>query len=183
MLDGGPCRVGVESTIVDCTRAPFRILRLGGVGRDELEAAVGEPIELGQSALADEVSGTADEIRVPGALASHYAPRARVVVVSADEFLATTRAECGREELVGVILPVGASREGREHPSLVVLGAPPDVTVYAHDLYRMLRAADEQGLDVVVAVAPDDTDGLGAAVGDRLRRAAAPRPSTATDGT
>jgi hypothetical protein len=69
---------------------------------------------------------------------------------------------------------IGAEPEG---PGVVALGAPADATTYAHDLYRMLRDADAQSLDLVLAVVPDGPDGpdgLAAAVADRLHRAATP---------
>ncbi|MGB8860026.1 MAG: L-threonylcarbamoyladenylate synthase [Ilumatobacteraceae bacterium] len=70
VLDGGPCPVGVESTIVDCTVTPPQILRPGGIGREEIEALLGAALGNG-----------AGPSRAPGMLASHYAPAARVVLV------------------------------------------------------------------------------------------------------
>jgi L-threonylcarbamoyladenylate synthase len=131
------------------------ILRLGGVARERVEAVLGRPV------------GVLDtgEIRAPGTLASHYAPRARVVPVSADELSAGVEAALAEGVSVGVI---GATLDdGR----VVALGAPRDGDAYAHDLYRMLRAADAASVDCVFAVLPDG-GGIGAAVVDRLRRAA-----------
>ena len=182
ILDDGPCRVGVESTIVDCAHEPFRVLRVGKVGSEELAATAGERVE-SAPARASDATTTDDDVRVPGALASHYAPRARVVVVDTkDNWLATAGAELGRGARVGVIVTDGRA-VGGWHPRLTILGAPRDATEYAHDLYRMLRAADVQRIDVVFAQQPRDHKGLGAAVADRLRRAAAPRPSDGDDGT
>ena len=158
VLDGGPCRVGVESTIVDCSRAVPAIARLGGVPRERIEALLGRPVPLLD----------AGEVRAPGTLESHYAPKATVEVCDLARVAARIEAAQADGERVGV---VGARTDD---PRVVVLGVPSDGDAYAHDLYRMLRAADAQGLDRVIAVAPD-ADGIGAAVADRLRRAAGPR--------
>jgi L-threonylcarbamoyladenylate synthase len=155
VLDGGPCRVGVESTIVDCTGPRPAILREGGVPRGRVEALLGVTVPL----------LTGGEIAAPGTLASHYAPRARVELTDRAEIEEHAMAAIARGERVGVIgAPPADAR-------VVGLGAPADVERYAHDLYAMLRAADARELDVVLAVVPDGT-GLAAAVADRLRRAA-----------
>ena len=71
VLDGGPSRVGVESTIVDCSGAEPAILRVGGISRERIEEIAGRPVPVRDQG----------EVRAPGTLASHYAPRARVVAV------------------------------------------------------------------------------------------------------
>jgi L-threonylcarbamoyladenylate synthase len=155
VLDGGPCRVGVESTIVDCTGTSPAILREGGVTRGRIEEVLGAPVAL----------LTAGEVRAPGTLASHYAPRARVELTDCGALDERAQAALARGRRVGVI---GASPTDAR---IVALGAPADAEHYAHDLYRMLRTADAHDLDVVFAVAPDG-GGLASAVADRLRRAA-----------
>jgi L-threonylcarbamoyladenylate synthase len=158
ILDGGPCRVGVESTIVDCSGREPAILRLGGLPRERLEALLERAVPLLD----------AGEVRAPGTLESHYAPRAGVELVELDALADRVEAARGRGERVGV---VGAPLDEGD---VVVLGIPRDGDEYAHDLYRMLRDADARGLDRVFAV-PPAPGGLGAAVADRLRRAAGPR--------
>ncbi len=143
ILDGGPCEVGVESTIVDFSSAAPAILRPGGVTREQLEAALGIPVPV--------VSG--GDVRVSGQLESHYAPRARVMVVVPEE--AAARAETIR-------------REGKR----TVLLSLDDVS--AQKVYASLRRADESGAEVIVVPLPAD-EGLGLAVADRLRKAAGPR--------
>jgi L-threonylcarbamoyladenylate synthase len=160
ILDGGPCRVGVESTIVDCSRPEPAILRLGGTPRERVEELLGRPVPLLD----------AGEVRAPGTLASHYAPRADVEFADLETLDAILEAARERDERVGVI---GAD-VGDDDPAVEVLGVPRDGDEYAHDLYRMLRDADVRGLDRVIAVLPDPA-GLGAAVADRLRRAAGSR--------
>jgi L-threonylcarbamoyladenylate synthase len=159
ILDGGPCRVGVESTIVDCTTDPPCVLRLGGVTGDELRSILGTDLPLG---------GTT---RAPGTLASHYAPRARVEVVAVDRVVARARELEGAAQRVGVIAE-------REHaleppPRTVTLATPDGAAEYARVLYAALREADVLGLDVVLAVPPPPA-GIGLAVADRLLRAATP---------
>jgi len=155
VLDGGPCRVGIESTIVDCTGPGPAILREGGVPRRRVEALLGTTVPL----------RTSGEVAAPGTLASHYAPRARVELTDRAEIDQRATAALARGERVGVIgvPPVDAR--------VVGLGEPADAERYAHDLYAMLRAADAGELDLVLAVVPTGT-GLAAAVADRLRRAA-----------
>jgi L-threonylcarbamoyladenylate synthase len=143
VLDGGPARVGVESTIVDVTGAEPVILRLGGVTEAQLAEIAGR-------ALARRTGG---EVAAPGTLPSHYAPNARVVVAAPDAV-----AEIVRD----------LERSGLR---VVALDAPHDAHEYAHVLYARLRNADEPGVDVIVAPEPADTGGVGAAVADRLRRA------------
>jgi L-threonylcarbamoyladenylate synthase len=155
VLDGGPCRVGVESTIVDCSRAEPAILRLGGVSRARVEEILGGAVPVLDTGV----------VRAPGTLESHYAPRARVELADASEVAERASAALDQGDSVGVI---GVEvDDGR----VVVLGVPADDEAYAHDLYRMLRDADDRGLDRVLAVVPRG-GGLGAAVADRLRRAA-----------
>jgi L-threonylcarbamoyladenylate synthase len=144
VLDGGPCRVGVESTIVDVTGSAPVLLRLGGVPERELAKVVGAALE----------HRTTGDIAAPGTLPSHYAPHARLVLTSA------TDVDARMEEL-----------RSRGH-RVALLGAPADNEEYARVLYARLRDADATGADVIVAVEPDDDGGFGAAVRDRLGRAA-----------
>jgi L-threonylcarbamoyladenylate synthase len=160
VLDGGPCTVGIESTIVDWSGAHPAILRLGGVARGRVEAIVG-PVDL-------RIDG---EVAAPGTMPSHYAPSARVVVVAAADVGAEANRSLAAGERVGLLALTGVA----EGPSeVVVLDAPTDVDDYARTLYARLRDADRLGLDVLLAV-PPPADGLGAAVADRLARAGGPR--------
>ncbi len=156
VLDGGPCRIGVESTIVDCTGDQVVVLRPGGVPVEVLEGVLGAPVgrQAGPGAAA-----------APGTLPSHYAPRARVVVAATvEEALARAAAGGGR---VGLLLP--AATAVPEGVTLLVADEDPDG--YARVLYSRLRQADRLGLDLLVAV-PPASHGVGVAVADRLQRAA-----------
>lgn len=159
VLDGGPCAVGVESTIVDFSRGAPVLLRPGGMPREAIEVIVG-PL-----AAADAGAPAA-----PGTLASHYAPRAEVVAVELDDVPAEVRRSRGK---VAVLAPRSAFGPWGE---LAVLAypMPDDVEEMARELYSALRDLDALGVDVVIAALPPAA-GLGEAVGDRLRRAAGPR--------
>lgn len=164
VLDGGPCQIGVESTIVDVTREIPAILRPGGVTREDLEAALGYPFAVPSTS----------RVRVPGQHPSHYAPRARVALVEPDKVVA--EAELARElgHQVGVLLP--ASVADAAVNAHAVLAVPASMSAYAHGLYGFLRELDERGCDLIVASLPVE-EGLGLAIANRLRRAAGPRPS------
>ena len=161
VLDGGPCRIGVESTIVDCSTEPPIIVRQGGITREDVQRIVGREV-----ALHDD-----GRVRAPGTLPSHYAPRARVELVTGDAIAGCAAAALAAGARVGVLAPAAPA----DLPDgVVVVGVASDAEEYARSLYAWLRAADAEGLDVLVAVPPGD-EGIGAAVADRLRRAAGVR--------
>ena len=148
VVDGGACAVGVESTILGLDGAP-RLLRPGGIPAEALEAALGQPLATGGSATAP---------NAPGQLASHYAPGAAVR-------LNARAAETG-EILVG-FGPVKGD---------LTLSAGGDLVEAAANLFHILREADTlAGPGGRIAFAPVPDQGLGRAINDRLRRAAAPR--------
>lgn len=162
VLDGGPCQVGVESTIVDATGEIPTILRPGGVSREDLEAVLGCPLAVPATS----------HIRVPGQHPSHYAPRARVVLVEPEKVVA--EAELAQElgHRVGVFLP--AAFAGAEVKAHEVVQVPGSMAAYARGLYGFLRELDQRGCDLIVASLPVE-EGLGLAIANRLRRAAGPR--------
>ncbi len=168
VLDGGPCRIGVESTVLDWSRGEPVILRPGGIGRERLEELLGHPVAVGAA------SSTADRpaVRAPGTLVSHYAPDARVELID-DPGTLRLRAErlLAEHRVVGVLAP--KLPDGL--PSAVrVLATPVDADEYARVLFSSLRDADAAGVDVVLAQPPPQL-GVGVAVADRLARAAATR--------
>jgi L-threonylcarbamoyladenylate synthase len=149
ILDGGPCEVGVESTIIDCTGDAPRILRPGAITQEMIIQSTGlDRIEHVDNS----------EIRVSGSLDSHYAPVATVVLdgspVAGQGFIA----------MAGLATSDGVVR----------LAAPKSHDEFARVLYAALRAADEQGLKVVVVAQPVG-DGIAIAIRDRLMRAAGGR--------
>ncbi len=153
ILDGGPCEVGVESTIIDCTGDEPRILRPGAVTVAMIEESTG--LVVGDSLAADGSAVDEVQIRVSGSLDSHYAPVATVVLdqspVAGQGFIAMADV---------------ATTDG-----VVRLAAPKTDEEFARVLYAALRAADEQGLQTVVVAQPAG-DGIAIAIRDRLKRAA-----------
>jgi len=173
VLDGGPCAVGVESTIVDLSRGTPRVLRLGGLSVEALSEVLGHAVEV-TAVAAGEVSGaaapgTAEAVPAPGTLSSHYAPAARVEVLAADAVAARASDLLGQGRKVGLLAPQRLEGLPPGLDGLPPAGGP---QAYAQCLYQRLREADRRGLDVLLAVPPPET-GIGAAVADRLRRAAA----------
>jgi L-threonylcarbamoyladenylate synthase len=157
VLDGGPCRVGLESTIVEVVGDRASVLRVGVLTAEELTAIAGIPVTAEASSPA----------RAPGMLASHYAPRARVVLVEPGQLAGAIEAltDGTRAVVLAETLPA-------DLPATVELLEPVgDAVGYARHLYERLRAADDLGADVVLAVLPAPV-GSGLAVRDRLRRAA-----------
>jgi len=163
ILDGGPCDVGVESTIVDFSRGHPVLLRPGGMPREAIEAIVG-PL----------AAPDARAPAAPGTLASHYAPHAEVIAVELAEVpAAVAAARAGRERKIAVLAPRAAFTSW-SNLDAVVYALPDDLAGMARGLYAALRDLDAKGVDVVIAALPPAV-GLGEAVGDRLRRAAGPR--------
>ncbi|MFE0510114.1 L-threonylcarbamoyladenylate synthase [Streptomyces sp. NPDC058964] len=164
VLDGGPCAVGVESTIVDATGEVPSILRPGGVTREDLEAVLGYRLEVPSTS----------RVRVPGQHPSHYAPRARVVLVEPEKVVA--EAEIAQElgHQVGVLLP--PSFTDAPVKAQAVVSVPGSMAAYARGLYGFLRELDQRGCDLIIASLPVE-EGLGLAIANRLRRAAGPRPT------
>ncbi len=155
ILDAGPCPLGVESTVVDASEPDVvRLLRPGGVTQDDIEAEIGP--------LAGPDDGPA---RAPGMMESHYAPRLPLRLaagdVAADEALLAFGADA----------PAGAAETLNLSPS-------GNLDEAAANLFAMLHALDRPEF-AAIAVVPIPDDGLGAAINDRLARAAAPRTSRA----
>ncbi|MFD7779020.1 L-threonylcarbamoyladenylate synthase [Streptomyces sp. NPDC059753] len=164
VLDGGPCEVGVESTIVDATGDAPSILRPGGVTREDLEAVLGRPLAVPSTS----------HVRVPGQHPSHYAPRARVVLVEPENVVAEAELAQERGHQVGVFLPASFANAPLKVHAVVTV--PASMAAYARGLYGFLRELDQQGCDLIVASLPAE-EGLGLAIANRLRRAAGPRPT------
>jgi L-threonylcarbamoyladenylate synthase len=159
ILDGGSARVGLESTIVDCTSSVPIVLRPGSVTREEIASVTG------LSPLRPE-DVASPSTRAPGTLARHYQPEARVTVVRA-----TDVAGKGGSLLVrpgsGLIAPLHVPTPA----GVLRLADPGSVEEYARVLYQALREADTRGLRHVAVVEPEGS-GLAEAIRDRLSRAA-----------
>ncbi len=162
VIDGGSCRVGLESTVLDLGGARPALLRPGAVTREGLEPLVGP---LAAEASAAPNAGNAAP-RAPGMLASHYAPSlpVRLNATDAQPGEAYLAFGPGADPADAAAATLSLSRSG-------------DLVEAAANLFAMLRALDRPGAFAGIAVAPVPETGLGAAINDRLRRAAAPRPS------
>jgi L-threonylcarbamoyladenylate synthase len=151
ILDGGPSAIGLESTIVGFRNGRATLLRPGGLAREDIEKALGRKLAS---------SGDAKRPSAPGQLESHYAPRAKLR-------LNATAAQEGEAYLAFGDAPeaqFNLSRQG-------------DLIEAAANLFRLLHELDATGSEVI-AVAPVPGHGLGEAINDRLKRAAAPRSSS-----
>ena len=146
VLDGGRCAVGLESTIVSLLDDTPRLLRAGGLARDKIEQVLGRRLE----------AALAGPLHAPGQLESHYAPHARLRLNATDWRVGEAQLGFG-----AVDAPLNLSRKG-------------DVVEAAANLFSMLHQLDAAGSSTI-AVASIPEIGLGEAINDRLRRAAAPR--------
>lgn len=155
VLDGGPCDVGVESTIVDLTGEQPRLLRPGRIRRDEIEAVLGTPLA-GQDAHAPRASGT---------LASHYCPVTPVSVVDEDTLDASLIATDWAPGRIGVF-----SRRRPSVPHACWLPAPSDAIGWEQSIYDAMRTLDREGLDRILIAAPREGAHWDAIV-DRVSRA------------
>ena len=149
ILDGGPCQVGVESTIINCTQDLPEILRPGAITATMISDLIG--LEVNQIATGSNKS----TIKAPGLLQSHYAPNAKVLIAT------TPNLGDGFIALADIQTPSGAIR----------LASPKNNKEYAQLLYQALRLADTKQLPNVIVIPPTGDD-LAIAVCDRLEKCA-----------
>jgi len=163
VLDGGPCEVGIESTIVCCTGERPVILRPGMVSAEALSEAAGVAVEAGGRGESGRRGEGGEPVRVPGQDGSHYAPAAPCRLVSREAMAAWARARGGRGGYLGFgPAPFEAARAIR---------LPRQPQAAARDLYRALHELDALGLDWILLEPPPAGEAW-AGLGDRLRRAA-----------
>ncbi|MBS0338729.1 MAG: Sua5/YciO/YrdC/YwlC family protein, partial [Proteobacteria bacterium] len=153
VLDGGPCGVGIESTIVDLSRGTPVLLRPGGISRAELEAVLGTPV----------ATPDAQAPRVSGSLAAHYAPRTPARLVPSDGL----EAEIARLGNSAGVLAFSAPDDRVDF----WLRMPRDPAAYAQKLYAALRELDSAGCAMLLIESPPAVPEWQAVL-DRLRRAA-----------
>jgi L-threonylcarbamoyladenylate synthase len=156
ILDAGPTPLGLESTIVACLGGTPRLLRPGAIARERIEA------ELGFAVASDASRGAGDAPIAPGRLKSHYAPRASLRLAAI---------EAASDEAA---LDFGGALSSSPARTRLDLSRVRDLDEAAANLFAHLRALDATGTPRI-AVAPIPESGLGSAINDRLRRAAAPR--------
>jgi L-threonylcarbamoyladenylate synthase len=148
ILDGGPCTVGVESTIIDCTGDTPKILRPGAITAEMISTSTGLDV-------ADSVDSNTEKIRVSGSLEAHYAPAALVLL--------DQQPKAGQGFIALATTPTPKD--------VIRLASPNNDVEFAQDLYASLRKADELGLSYVVIEQPTGS-GIAVAIRDRLMRAA-----------
>jgi L-threonylcarbamoyladenylate synthase len=158
ILDDGPCPVGVESTIVACLGKPT-LLRPGGLAREDIERVLGHALAMPAAAETDHAPQKL-EVIAPGMLASHYAPKAKV------------RLEATEPRAGEALLAFGPAPAF--NGATLNLSPRGDLIEAAANLFSHLRALDASGA-TSIAVMPVPHEGLGEAINDRLKRAAAPK--------
>ena len=170
VLDGGDCQRGIESTIVDCTRGQPVLLRPGPISRAQLGTACGQPVLLPAEAAAGRLQQAAP--RASGTLASHYAPRARVVLMDTTALEAALQ-NSALPPRVGLYLRTTDLQDlARAWPHPVLARMPRSAAAAARSLFATLRRLDDAAVDTIwVEVVPDGIAWDG--VRDRLQRAAA----------
>jgi L-threonylcarbamoyladenylate synthase len=162
VVDGGACAVGIESTIVDCSRGAPVLLRPGAITRAQIEAACGEP-------LRDKQDLAAAEPRAPGTLASHYAPDAKLRLMDAKTLQAALDVLGAQAAHIAVWArsPVKSRSQRVLHRRM-----PDDAGAAAQQLFAVLRSFDAEGVKLIWVETPPDTPEW-EGVRDRLQRAAA----------
>lgn len=155
ILDGGPCRVGLESTIVACTGERPTLLRPGAVSLEAIEALIGPVVSSAPGAA----------IQAPGQIASHYAPRVALTLIAAPSAVGAGQ----RRD--SALLSMGPVADTVGFATAIALSPTGDLEDAAANLFATLRRLDAAGLRRVFAIAPAE-HGIGRAIADRLRRAA-----------
>lgn len=181
VVDAGPTRVGVESTVIDACGPTWRVLREGGLGREAIAAALAgtgfapsDVSEAGDAAAAATAS--------PGTRHRHYAPSLPVHLARPGDGMTRATGLAARlvadvpDARVGLVAPGAVAPP----PGVQVLATPPDAAALATDLFALLRTAEEVGVTALVVEAVRE-EGVGRAVMDRLRRAVS--ASGGTDAT
>ena len=159
ILDGGECDAGIESAIVDCSRGAARLLRPGVLTRDQLEAVLGHPLR----------EAGADAPRASGTLEAHYAPRAKVRLMPAEQLRTAlgVLAKAGASPVAVYFRTVTPGRAVRAYRAM-----PDNPIAAAHELFSALRELDATGVALIWVETPPDAPAW-EGVRDRLQRAAA----------
>ena len=167
IVDGGPCAVGVESTILDLTEQPPRLLRPGGVTLEELRAVLGE---VAVDPAVTRLMGEGERPRAPGMKYRHYAPKAPVTVVKGDAAATAAYIQARLKAGEGVVCFDEFAGLYAGH-QVERLGPADDKAAQARNVFDALRAFDGTGVTAIWSQCPDEA-GLGLAVSNRLGKAA-----------
>ena len=171
IVDGGPCSVGVESTIIDLTCTPPRLLRPGGISLEQLRAVLGQ---VDVDPAVTRLLGAGEKPKAPGMKYRHYAPKAPVTVVSGDpetsaEYIAAHAAPEDGVICFDEFMPLFTSRTGTR--PVMDLGPAGDKEEQARHIFDALRSFDHTQVAAIWAQCPD-TEGIGLAITNRLNKAA-----------
>lgn len=161
ILTGQDCRVGIESTVVDMTVSPPQALRPGIITCDDISELIGQPVEMDPALLLRGAGADAGIPRAPGMKYRHYAPKAEMLVL-----------EGGREKVRTELVRLKALNEGIGRSVGLLFFDEREYVRAAHDFYARLRALDEDGVDLIIAGALSEEDGLGFALMNRMMKAA-----------
>jgi L-threonylcarbamoyladenylate synthase len=163
ILDGGPVAVGVESTVLDLSRRPPAILRPGAITQEDLEPFLGRVV-MGR--------GADDKKRSPGTRYRHYSPRARVTLVEPGDETAIARLldQHAKAKRKVAVVARHFTASGKARPVVRIM--PQELDDYARQIFAVLRELDELAVDEII-VEKTEEEGIGVAIMDRLKRAAA----------
>ena len=170
IIDGGRTKVGVESTVLDVTVEPVRVLRAGGISVEKLKKVVG------QVKISKELR---EGFRSPGMLNSHYSPRAKLILVEKKGDAQVEEVRKLASEYIAQRLKVGimAKEENQNKYNefeVKVIGKGTELEICAANLFAILRSFDKEGFEIIIAEGLEE-HGLGLAIMERLRKAAAPK--------
>ena len=162
ILDGGPCRVGIESTIVDCRNdSQLNVLRPGKVSASEVFEIAGQCSQVAPAG--------SPSVRVSGSLPSHYSPDAKVILAEPGQILSAIKAPRTDIQIM-VISPASSPTDVSKNYVWKTVSSNPNE--FAQQMYSLLREADRIGCEQVIIEMPS-ADGIGVAIRDRLIRASA----------
>ena len=170
IIDGGKTKVGVESTVLDTTTRPVQVLRTGGISLEKLQKVIG------QVKISKELE---EGFRSPGMLNSHYSPQARLILVEekGETQVEEVRQLASEYKAQGFKVGIMAKEENQKKYNgfeVKVIGKGTELEICAANLFSTLRSFDKEGFEIIIAEGLEE-QGLGLAIMERLRKAAAPK--------
>jgi L-threonylcarbamoyladenylate synthase len=170
IIDGGKTKVGVESTVLDITTKPVQLLRAGGVSVEKLKEVIG------QVKISKELE---KGFRSPGMLNSHYSPQARLILVEGkrETQVEEVRQLASEYKTQGFKVGIMAKEENQKKYNgfeVKVIGKGTELEICAANLFSTLRSFDKEGFEIIITEGLEE-QGLGLAIMERLRKAAAPK--------
>lgn len=170
IIDGGKTKVGVESTVLDITTRPVQVLRAGGISLEKLQKVIG------QVKISKELE---EGFRSPGMLTSHYSPQARLILVEekGESQVEEVRQLASEYKAQGFKVGIMAKEENQNKYNgfqVKVIGKGSELNICATNLFSILRSFDKEGFEIIIAEGLEE-QGLGLAIMERLRKAAAPK--------